>query len=498
MNDGTEWPALAYGGLVTRLLLLIALLLAAPAAASAHVRAGEIRACASAASCRPADLQTLALQAPEFLVERDVEVPPGALPLARPLMVTVVAMASSEISWNGVPIGRNGVPGPDSGTEIPGRFIASFTVPSGLVRPGVNRVTARMSAHHLWLPVRRTVHVFEIGYYESPALPGLATYLPALLALGALAAAAIYFAAAFLLERRDRAALLLALVASAVMVQLGVETARSFISYTYPWHLVRVAAIAAAAAATAVLVAGYAAARFAPGWRRQAPALTAAAALASLLLVPWYDLKAIGAIAAGAVALLACAASGMRRGVPGSAAGIGFPLLLFALIAWQRTGFLDQSYYLAMAAALIALVGEQVLVLRQARRAGEMEARRADGLEERLRDSGAGGRVARLKGGARTHQVAEARIVFVRAADDYCEVRLDDGRTLLVTMTLSRLQRALSGRFVRVHKSYAVNAGHVATLAPRPGGGRQLTLSDGSVVPVGRAYQAAVAEMQAG
>jgi DNA-binding LytR/AlgR family response regulator len=345
--------------------------------------------------------------------------------------------------------------------------------------------------------VRRTVHVFEIGYYESPALPGLATYLPALLALGALAAAAIYFAAAFLLDRRDRAALLLALVAAAIMLQLGIETARSFISYTYPWHLVRVAAVAAAAAMTAVLVAAYAGTRFAPAWRLRAPALTAALALASLLLVPWYDIKAIGAIAAGAVALLACAVAGRRRGVPGSAAGIGFALLLFALIAWQRTGFLDQSYYLAMAAALIALVGEQVLVLRQARRAGEREAERAAGLEERLRDSVPAGRIARLKDGARTHQVPEARIVFVRAADDYCEVRLEDGRTLLVTMTLSRLQQALSERFVRIHKSYAVNAGHVAALAPRPGGGRQLTLSDGSVLPVGRSYLAAVAKMQA-
>ena len=64
-------------------------------------------------------------------------------------------------------------------------------------------------------------------------------------------------------------------------------------------------------------------------------------------------------------------------------------------------------------------------------------------------------------------------------------------------MTLSRLQQALSDRFVRVHKSYAVNSGHVAALAPRPGGGRQLTLSEGSVVPVGRSYMAAVAKLQA-
>jgi DNA-binding LytR/AlgR family response regulator len=483
---------------VTRFLLaLLALLLAAPAAADQAIGVGDLRACAPDRGCRPADLQTLSLDAPEVRIEQEVEVPSDALPLSRPLMVRVIAMASSEIGWNGVPIGRNGMPGVDSAHETPGRFIASFTVPSALVRPGTNRVTARLSAHHLWLPVRRTVHVFEVGFYESPALPGLSSYLPALLALGALAAAAIYFAAAALIDRGDRAALLLASAAVAAMVQLGSETARTFISYTYPWHLVRVAAIAVAAAATAVLVAAYASHRFAPAWRRSAPALTGAAALACLLLIPWYDIKAIGAIAAGAAALLACGARGLGRGVAGALPAFGFGLTLFLLIAWQRTDFLDQAYYLAMAAILVALVGEQVLVLRQMRRAGEQAALRAAGLEEQLKEGRPEGRIARLKDGARSHQVPEEKIVFVRAADDYCEVRLEDGRTLLVTMTLSRLQQALSKRFVRIHKSYAVNAGHVAALAPRPGGGRLVTLADGTVLPVGRAYLGAVAAMQA-
>jgi DNA-binding LytR/AlgR family response regulator len=487
---------------VTRLFfLLLALIVAAPAPAWAApaMKVGDLRICPADGACRPVDLQTLPLAAPETILERQVDIPREAFPPPRPLMVFVIAMASSEISWNGVPIGRNGIPGPDSAREKPGRFIATFAVPAELVRPGTNRVTARLSAHHLWLPVRRPVHVFDVGFYESPSLPGLTGYLPALLALGALAAAAVYFAASALFDRRDRLALLLALIAAIAMLQLGVETARSFISYSYPWHLVRVAAVALLAAVTAVLIAAYAARRFAPAWKRAVPALAAVAALASLLLVPWYDLKAIGAIIAGAAALLACAGRGAKRGQPESWVGIAFALILFALIGWQLTDFLDQSYYVALAAMLVVLVGEQVLVLRRARSAGEREALRAAGLEERLRDSAAhpSGRIARLKDGARTHQVPEADILFARAADDYCEVRLEDGRTLLVTTTLSRLQQGLSGHFVRIHKSYSVNAAHVAALGPRPGGGKQLTLADGTILPVGRAYLGAVAAMKA-
>ena len=476
------------------LLLLALLILPAAAPAAPAIEVGEIRACVRGAACETVDLQTFALRGRERTIEREVRIAPAALPLARPLMVYVFAMASSEIRWNGVPIGRNGVPGPDSEREIPGRFIATFTVPAALVRPGINKVEARLSAHHLWLPVRRPVHVFDVGYYESPRLPGLAGYLPALLALGALAAAALYFGAAAWLDRRDRQALLLAAVAVTAMLQLGVETARSFVSYAYPWHPVRVATVALLAAVTAILISAYAARRFQPSWGRSAPAVTAAVSFAGLLLIPWYDLKAIAAIAVGAAALLACAAGGARRS--GARAAIAFALLLFALIAWQLTDFLDQSYYVALAFILVVLVGEQLLVLR---RAGETEALRAAGLEARLKEAAAApqGRIARLKDGALTHQVPEAQIRFIRAADDYCEVRLEDGRTLLVTMTLSRLQQALSDRFVRIHKSYCVNAAHVTALGPRPGGGKQLTLADGTILPVGRAYLGAVAAMQA-
>jgi DNA-binding LytR/AlgR family response regulator len=487
---------------VTRFFFLLALLVAtaATAATAPAIEVGGLRACASDGSCRAVDLQNFRIGSQGALLERSVRIPREALPLRRPLMVFVIAMASSEIEWNGVPIGRNGTPGRDARSETPGRFIATFAVPGELVRPGANRVTARLSAHHLWLPVRRPVHVFDVGPYESAALPGLTGYLPALLALGALAAAGLYFGAAALLDRRDRLAALLASIAVSVLLQLGAETARSFISYAYPWHLVRVAAIALLAGITAVLIAAYSARRFAPGWRIAAPGLTAAVALAALLLIPWYDLKAIGAIAVGLIALLACAAAGARRGVAGAKVAIAFALLVFALIGWQLTDFLDQSYYVALAAILVVLAGEQLLVLRQARRSGETEAHRADALEERLKRAAhdPAGRVARLKDGARTHQVPEAQILFARAADDYCEVRLEDGRTLLVTMTLGRLQQALSERFVRIHKSYSVNAAHVTALEPRPGGGRQLTLADGTILPVGRAYMDAVTAMQAG
>ena len=123
----------------------------------------------------------------------------------------------------------------------------------------------------------------------------------------------------------------------------------------------------------------------------------------------------------------------------------------------------------------VALVVEQVATLRRARAEREGEA------------------IVLLKDGTRAHRVAENDILYVRAADDYCDVALADGRSLMVTMSLARFLATLPARFVRVHKSYAVNRAHVARIEPRPGGGRMLVLSDGSAVPIGRSYTASVA-----
>jgi DNA-binding LytR/AlgR family response regulator len=480
-------------------LLLLALLAGAgPAAAEGPkpwpVATGPVLRCDAGPApdrCRPVDLQWLRLAAPETRLARVVTVEPKALPMSRPLMVWMIGMASSEIEWNGVVIGRNGVPAADPAGEVPGRFFATFTVPDRLVRPGRNIVAARVSAHHLWLPVRRPIHVFDVGPYETTYLPGLASYLPALLALGALAAAAIYFGVAWLLDRRDRGALLLGLIAATALLQLGVEIARTFIFYSYPWHIARVAAVALLAAITSILAAAYAARRFAPAWRRRVTWSVTAAAAAALLLIPYYDIKALAAILAAAIAMTVCGAQGLQRSIPGAWAAATGGAAMIALMAWQLTDFLDQAYYVALAAMLVALVAEQISALRQARRGLGDERSRSTLLEERLRQAQGRDRLVSLKDGTRVHRVAEADMLFVKAADDYCEARLADGRDLLVTSTLAALHASLPERFVRVHKSYVVNADHVVAAAPRPGGGRTLKMTDGSSVPVGRAYRAA-------
>jgi DNA-binding LytR/AlgR family response regulator len=478
-----------------RLPLLLSLWLILTAAAP--VETGPVMLCPTpvpGTACAPVDLTSLHLQGEQAVLVRIITISPDALPLERPLAVRLTAMASAEISWNGVLVGRNGIPGADASSEEPGRFIAGFSIPAQLLRPGENILSARLSSHHLWLPVLRPVHEFHVEPYAGEELPGLSTYLPALLVLGALAAACIYFSASWWGERRDKPAARLAAIAVLAMIQLGAEVSRAFLAYTYPWHLARVSLIALLAALISVLLASYAASRFAPHRRRAWVTWTAIAAAASLLLVPWFDLKALSAILAAAVAVAAAGASAVRRGDRLGWLAIAFSTAIPLLIAWQLTGFLDRAWFILLAVALVALVAEQVQTLRRARAERDAERRRSVALAERLAKAESQGEpILALKDGSRTHRVAESDILLIRAADDYCEAQLRDGRTMLVTMNLTRLLAVLPRGFVRVHKSYAVNRPHVIGLVPRPGGGRLLRLSDGSEVPVGRSYAERVA-----
>jgi len=476
------------------LLLLIACWLLTGAA---PVRHGPIQRCPalqSAAGCVTIARWRSPLEGPETILRRQITIDTSALQGRPPLTVSLIALASSEVSWNGVVIGSNGVPGRDRASEVPGLYVSSFIIPPRLIRPGVNVLEARMSGHYIWAPVVMPLHDFSVGFYASPDLPGVSYYLPAMLTLGALLAGLVYFAAAFVSYRSDRGALIVSLAAGAGAVQLLVEVSRAFIAYTYPWHLTRVSAVALLSALTACLIVLYAGRRFAPRWTRRMVIATILLSAANILLMPGFDFKAMGAIALAWLWLGVAALLGRRAARKPATVALAIAIAALALMVWGFTDYLDRTHYLLLAGVVILLVSEQVIALRRARGERDEQARLAAALAERLREAEQKGKpILALRDGSRIHRVAEGDIVTVRAADDYCDVMLSDGRALLVTQTLAKLLETLPPRFVRIHKSHAVNRAHVTGAAPRPGGGTLLMLSDGSEIPVGRTYAASVA-----
>ena len=115
--------------------------------------------------------------------------------------------------------------------------------------------------------------------------------------------------------------------------------------------------------------------------------------------------------------------------------------------------------------------------------------------EERLRRA-----LERVRGGktsaARTLMIRKGRelraiaiddILFIRGADDYSELHVDGGAVHLHAKSLSALEALLPDSFQRVHRSWIVNLGRV-----RGTRSDAVVMHDGSVVPVGRVYRAAL------
>jgi DNA-binding LytR/AlgR family response regulator len=76
-------------------------------------------------------------------------------------------------------------------------------------------------------------------------------------------------------------------------------------------------------------------------------------------------------------------------------------------------------------------------------------------------------------------------ILFCKGAGDYVEVYLPD-RSILHSGSLSSIVEELPSYFMKVHRSYIVNAKHIALMRRLPGGTGEIELSSGHNIPVSR------------
>ena len=90
-------------------------------------------------------------------------------------------------------------------------------------------------------------------------------------------------------------------------------------------------------------------------------------------------------------------------------------------------------------------------------------------------------------------RVLLADVQWISAADNYVELHLP-ARSLLERATLAEaLQRpGWAARFLRVHRSHAVNPVHVQRVQRLPSGEAVLTLASGEALRVSRGYRAAL------
>lgn len=101
--------------------------------------------------------------------------------------------------------------------------------------------------------------------------------------------------------------------------------------------------------------------------------------------------------------------------------------------------------------------------------------------------------------GARLLRVPIGEIIAVRAAGNYVEFLLHDGRRPLMRAPLAEIEAALRANgFLRTHRSWVVNPARVRAIEPSGSGDHRLALDGGETAPVSRRYPEALERLREG
>lgn len=467
------------------LAILIAPLAAAPALAATAPFVGGWETCRGSLSpdgtpqlsdCRP---QSGPIDPQRREIWLRTAVRPKTAEDQGPSAFYVYGAASSQAWFNGVSLGSNGTPGPSAQGEQPGRYEAAFPIPDQLWRSQPQTLVVRMSAFHVGMRFQHPIGGIGIGRYPQPSrLPQMAVTFGA---AGALLAAFFGFSGVFAM-RRTGSSLTLAAMAGVAALQALVENARILFNYPYPVHVWRVNAIWALSAVFALLLVAFSASRFLPGRRRTMLAV-AAVAIPATYLFRGFDVKSGYALIAGVALAGLAAAIGTFKRQRGARPALAYLAAFLVVGVAQPTWLLDVSYFLLVAALTLPLMVVEVVRLGREDRDREAALTRAASRPDRLT-------VATAKG---VELIPLRDIVAIVGADDYADLRLVGGRSVLHAARLDRLESQLPASFVRVHRSAIANLARVQRLEREPSRWR-LHMTEGPTLPVSRSRWPALRE----
>jgi DNA-binding LytR/AlgR family response regulator len=465
--------------------LLLGLLLACPATL-ARAQDTSWQAChgvlgpdgPALSDCRPIQ-DFVDPQGRELWIRSTIAAPNGASGDTRPRALYVAGVASSEAWLNGQRLGANGRPGAMAKAETPGRYQAIFPNRETAWRHGENTLVLHLSSFHGGLRFARPMSAMLVAPYPFPQRTALLAVT--FVAAGALLAAAFGFGVIHAM-RRTGSSLVLAAMAGVAASQAIVESLRTLFDYPYPLHAWRMSVIWVLAAAFVVLLVSYVATRFLPKARGLMIGL-ALGVVGATALLPGFDIKTVWALILGVALAAAPAAVGVYRRIPGARPALAY-LALFLVVALVFPEWLaDLSYFLLAAGLVLPLLVVEVVRLGRDDRGREAALTRAASRPDRLT-------VASARG---VELAPIAEILAVVGADDYVELRMVGGRSLLHVARLDGLTTQLPANFLRIHRSVIANLDHVQRLE-REGDRWRLHLSEGAPLPVSRSRQPALRE----
>ena len=399
----------------------------------------------------------------------------------QPLAIHTSGPFSAEFYWNGTLIGTKGEVGATAQTERAGRIDAAISIPPALLGEEANVLAMRMSSNRAGYQPAAIIHNLYIGPYVSDARRSLRYYAPAVLLAGVLIALG---GAIWLVGRRhnDYRSLWLVVSIGGLLIATLAEVSRSLVNYPYDWHQPRQAVVLFGLAVFGAGLVRFVTQRWPitsglPSWLGQGVSRHFSLIwLGFALVLGWsgifveqgYDGRSI--IMSGILILAAIAWVGWHA-FRGDRDALGFALALLVLplyASFQAGDYLDRAVY-ALAVSLFgyALMRRQTLFFAPPVEVPALE-------------------VLNVQASSETLFVPVNAIRFLKAAGNYTEVHKRDGSWVLDSRGLKLVLADLPDRFMRVHRSYAVNLAQARAVRTAEGS-RYTLVMDGDVeLPVGR------------
>ena len=302
----------------------------------------------------------------------------------KPVDVFFSALASHEIWWDGELVGRGGVVGSTPAAEVPGPVQALYAVPDRLASPGMHVVAVRSSAGHRHFRPTVGYWTVAVGPYADLERAARGTVTGALMSLSAIVLAALFAFLTWLLDRREKSFLLLAILGVVSAGLLLAEAYRPLFGYAYDRHLIRLAAITVLSWLLDVTLVLYLVRRFPMRGSRWLIGAALAGATVPIFAVRFFDGKVLAGYFVVFPAALVWTLRAARRRLLGSgfaAAGIGAAL---AALLVDPGDFLDRNLFLSIDVLLLCLLASRALQYRAERRQRETAELRSARLELEL------------------------------------------------------------------------------------------------------------------
>jgi hypothetical protein len=301
----------------------------------------------------------------EVWVRAEVDLAQLSRAPGRPLGIYYGGMASHELYWDGVLLGRGGVVARTKAGETPGPIESHYQIPDALATPRKHNVLLRMSAFHRGFSPKHGYWGVIVADYDAVLEMRTSSAHFAMIAMSGIVITGVFAFALFWLTRRDRSFLLLGTLCLAAAALLLAEAWRPLFGYTYDWHFVRMRAIVVLSWLVGVQLVALLVTRFP---HRLGRAVLIATMIAAAVL-PWiprgWDQKSLYIfMLCGGIATAWAAFAAMRRmhGSVLALTGVGVAMIALVVNPWS---WVDNLLYFALDFLFICLLCSHALEVRR-------------------------------------------------------------------------------------------------------------------------------------